>query len=96
MSHINIILTEMFKRVGEEYDPIKTIGENWFWKHEWEEEEQNNFRDWLAEYLFKNRQARKEIMAFPIRRKKNCHNVANFFILNYGWKVKSENSLKEK
>jgi len=88
--HLDIILSEMFLRVGEEYSPSKTQEEEWYWTHEWTEKERDEFVKWLAEYLYNNKEARQEIVNYPIKNKKRCADAANWFELNYGWKIKQE------
>lgn len=81
----------VFKRMCDEVNaPVSAInnGENWFQKFQWSELEQEVFTSWLADYLYKNTNARNEFMERPIKNKIQCRKVADMFVLNYGWKVK--------
>lgn len=81
----------VFKRMCDEVNaPISAIndGEKWFQKFQWSELEQEVFTAWLADYLYKNTNARNEIMERPIKNKIQCRKVADMFVLKYGWKVK--------
>jgi hypothetical protein len=88
MKHLNIILTEMFRRVGDEYAPSKTEGEEWYLAHEWTEEEQDAFVKWLTEYFYTTTEARRELMNLPFKNKKRCREAADWFNFMYGWKTK--------
>lgn len=81
----------VFKRMCDEVNaPVSAIndGEKWFQKFQWSELEQEVFTAWLADYLYKNTNARNEFMEHPIKNKIQCRKVADMFVLNYGWKVK--------
>jgi hypothetical protein len=88
MSQLEIILSEMFRRVGDTYSSDKTKDNFWYYAHEWTESEERDFVDWLTEYLYNNKEARKELMAFPTKNKNRCDRVSNYFVLWYGWKYK--------
>lgn len=87
MKHLQVVLEEMFKRVGDTYLPSKTEGDEWYLKHEWTEKEQEDFMEWLTNYLMTNKEARHELLSFPIRNKKRCQQAASWFNLMYGWKT---------
>jgi len=86
--HIDIILTEMFRRVNAEFTPDFTKAEAWYYAYEWTREEEQEFVDWLSDYLFHNKEARHEIMNFPIRNKNKCRNAAMQFNAWFGWRTK--------
>jgi len=88
MDYLDIILEEMFKRVGAIYDPAKVHIDGWYNEHEWTKTEEDNFINWLAELLYSNKDARNKIMAFKSKNKKRCKDAANWFVFNYGWKTK--------
>lgn len=88
MKHIERVLKEMFKRVGQTYSKKKVSKEGWYMKHSWTEKEQDKFSDWLVEYLYKCSEARREIMNIPIKNKKYIRRTVNMFILGCGWKLK--------
>lgn len=86
--HTITVFQELFRRVGDEYSTDKTQGDFWFTKHEWTEEEQKDFIKWLTDYLMAHKDARHELMRYPIRNKKRCEQTAMWFNLQYGWKTK--------
>jgi hypothetical protein len=86
--HLTIVLKKMFEMVGAEYDESIFEKEDWYRLHEWEERDSEGFIKWLSDYLYKNKDARKEIMAVPSKDKNSCENVARMFDLSYGWVTK--------
>ena len=66
-------LEEMFRRVGLEY-PNKELTEqdDWWTKHTWTIEEENEFRDWMKKKLKKHK----------IRR---VDSEISMFLLMWGW-----------
>jgi hypothetical protein len=87
VKHFTVILEEMFSRVEDTYSPYKTEDDNWYWAHEWTEEERQYFIDWLTGYLYNNGDARREIMRWPQKNKKRCKETAKWFETMYGWKI---------
>lgn len=84
-------LYNVFKKMCDEVNaPLSAIndGDNWFQKYTWTEIEQEVFTAWLADYLYKNKDARNEFMERPIKNKIQCRKVADVFVFNYGWMVK--------
>jgi len=83
------ILKEMCKRVSANYDEIDFTKELWFMKYEWSKEEEQSFINWLADYLYKNKEARQVIVFSSYNKtKKYMKKVAEEFTFNYGWKTK--------
>ena len=78
----------MCQMVGAKRCDINTSKDNWFHAYSWSESEENEFKEWLAEYLLKNKDARKELAALPKSTKKFCKQLASEFTSNYGWKTK--------
>ena len=86
--HIQIVLRKMCDMVGADADIIDFGESEWYWEHAWTKEQESEFKKWMADYLYNNTQARKEIMSFPRKTKKNCKEVVDFFVFNHGWKRK--------
>ncbi len=78
----------MCSRVRIDYNQIN-FRDNWYLEHVWSKEQEEDFTKWLTEYLFKNTQARKEIMSNSYKNKNTCKQTAKEFIWNYGWKEES-------
>jgi len=84
------VIEKMCKVVGADINKINFKKKEWFTKHSWTEEEQDEFTKWLSKYLYNNREAREELMACPIKCKRSTDGVARMFMLNYGWKFKEK------
>ena len=93
------IFEEMARRIGMKLEDIKLVkdGDKWEWpfyRYEWTEEEEADFRKWLKDYIYKHR---KEL---ELRYSKTIINrsVVPMFLLNYSWKYKcdkTEDEVKE-
>ena len=84
--HTLIILREMCNRVGAK--DINFKSPNWFHLSEWTQAEEDEFVKWMADYLYKNTEARFEIMRCPRKHKESCIKAAKEFTWVYGWKNK--------
>ena len=90
--YLIIVLKEMFKRVKVKFpkDEKYFQKEDWFRDNEWTDREQEDFKEWFISYLQGNKEARQNLMKFPLNNKKSLEKVANEFIMTYGWKTKSK------
>lgn len=86
--HTKIILKEMCKRVKAKYNKMKFDKPDWFMKYSWTESQQDDFALWMHDYLMNNPEARREIMAFPRKDKKQVTGTVRMFLLNYGFTQK--------
>ena len=88
------VLTKMCEYVNANPEEIEWRNEEdpYFWKYEWTQKQEQDFINWLADYLYNNKEARNAIMEYPRKNKKICRRVAEFFVWNYGWKEFSSNS----
>jgi hypothetical protein len=86
--HLKYILQVMCSYVGADFDSIDFKDGEWFWKYSWTPQQQNEFMEWLVDYLYKNKEARELICEHPVKRKSHLRSVAQMFIFNYGWKLK--------
>lgn len=86
--HLKAIIKEMCKRVKAQFSKIDFKKKNWFMKYEWTEEKQEDFKNWLKNYLKNNSEARREIMEHPTSNNKIIERTINEFCLNYCWKTK--------
>lgn len=87
---IHKILSQMCTSIGVSVNLIDPKKEGWFLEYEWTEEQISDFTDWLANQLYKDKELRKAIMAYPRKTKAHCKKVALMFVLNYGWKTKTK------
>jgi hypothetical protein len=60
-------------------------------KHEWTEEEEQVFKNWLIKFLLKTKG--EEVARVPITNRYLAEKLARHIILNYGWKTKSQQSV---
>jgi hypothetical protein len=81
---LKTILDEMCSRVGAK--DINFEESEWYLKHTWTKEEQEDFRNWLSDFLYNNSKARK-VFSIP-KSKKYCNKASGMFILSYGWRTK--------
>lgn len=85
VEHSNEILNEMCRRVGEDVALIDFKDPQWYLKHEWSDEEQEEFRIWLGKFL-----EEKGYCKGKKRGMNMGYYEAGKLIMNYGWKVKDE------
>ena len=77
---VTYILTEMFKRVGLEYDPTFVTKPEWYLEHEWTQEEQDSFKRWITCWLMRK---------FRYSRRRSTME-ATYIVTHVGWKIKTE------
>ena len=83
--HLKIILTEMCQKVGVEFKDVNFNDADWYQKHTWTEEEQDDFVKWMTDYLYTNTEARREITTVISRNKRQSKRAAEMFCFSYGW-----------
>ena len=93
------ILKEMCKRVNANYDEIDFKINSWvddegifhtndyYHLFSWTKDEEDSFKKWMIDYLYNNKQARKEFMSFPKKNKKRIAACVDEFLWNHGWKL---------
>lgn len=74
---IKALLTEMFSRVGLEFDIEFCKQEDWYRKHTWTVVEELDFIDWGVNFLAKRGH----------RNKAYARKEMSWFLLAYGWMV---------
>ena len=85
------VLSKMFEYVDADIDSFDFDKENWYWEYEWDRETEEEFIEWLSNYLYTTTKARRELMRFPIKNKERCRKVAIEFNAWYGWKTTTNN-----
>ena len=84
---LQVVIREMCKRGGVDADTM-LFKDQWFWDGAWTKAEQDRFRDWLANYLLTNKDARHEMLESHSRpTKRLCNAAADEFVWLWGWKV---------
>lgn len=88
--YLKAILTKMCDMVNVKFDEIDFKGSDWYLKHEWSKEQQDEFSEWLQKYLNDGKIAWRELTNMNSSNKKNRKRFANEFIFQYGWKQKDD------
>ena len=83
---LQIILKEMCNRVGADSESIDFSSPDWYTKYEWTMQECKQFEDWMADFVYKNAKARREITNYSYKNKKRAEKVAREFTFMYGWR----------
>lgn len=83
--HLRIILQKMFEGTGIEYSDEYVKTDDWYLNYVWKEDEEKAYIDWLADYLYNNVGARKELMNISGKNKKECLKAAQQFAAFFGW-----------
>ena len=83
---LETILNEMCSRVNANLKDIDFKSKDWYLKHTWTEEEQDDFIKWLADFLHTNNKARK-LFNIIGNSGKQCKRGAMLFNLYFGWKT---------
>ena len=86
--HIKIILKKMCEMAGVKFEDIDFSDKLWFTKHLWSVEKEEEFTKWLADYFYKSKGAREEIMEIPVKNKNHCRKASENFVFFYGWRYK--------
>ena len=69
------ILKKMCSYVGADFNEIDFKSDYWYLKHQWTEEQENDFIHWLTEHHKKKHPPKKALQ------------LANEFVFNYGWRT---------
>ena len=83
--HLRTILKKMFEGTGLEYSDQYVQTDDCYLNHVWKEEEEKAYVDWLADYLYNNVGARKELMKISGKNKEECRRAAQQFASFFGW-----------
>ena len=82
--HSDEILKEMCNRVGQDYETFDFKDPQWFLKHSWTREEEEDFRIWLGKFLKKH----KYVGSGTKRGQDWGYYEAGKLLGNYGWRTK--------
>lgn len=83
--HLRIILQKMFEETDIEYSDEYVKQDDWYLNYTWTEKKEQEFVDWLADYLYNSLPARKELMQITSKNKEACKRVAQQFATFFGW-----------
>lgn len=85
--HLRVTLLKMCEYVNADFDSIDFSKQEWYYEHLWTDEQQNEFKAWMIDYLKKNKEARYELLANSTANKTRIEKAVNEFIFNYGWET---------
>lgn len=83
--HLRIILEKMFEETGIEYSDEYVKQDDWYLNYTWTEKQEQEFVDWLTNYLYNSLPARKELMQITSKNKEACKRAAQQFATFFGW-----------
>lgn len=84
------LLKKMCEVINVDYDSIDFQEEDWYEKHTWTTEQENDFILWVSEELFSNEAMREELLENPEKSIINCFQAAVHFVANFGWDTPSD------
>jgi hypothetical protein len=92
---LKTIMQKMCDMVGADistvergYKSHKDHDPEWYHKHSWTKEQEQEFIKWTADYLYENKKDWRELSRTPITSKKNARKVAEDINFQWGWKRK--------
>lgn len=84
---LQTVLGKMCSMVGATPAKIDFQAPTWYWKYQWTQAQELEFRQWLIDYLRVDRAARHELVRSPTANKTRLARAADEFIFMYSWKV---------
>jgi len=82
------VLRKMCEAVGAVYEDINFEQPNWFWSYSWTQAQENEFKEWLKDQIKQDRKVKGLFKPFSVRNKAVTEKTVDFFVSNYGWKLK--------
>lgn len=80
--HGDQILAELCRRVGEDAKTFDFTQPNWYWKHLWTQDEEEDFRKWLGKKLEEWHYCRGKY-----RDQSSGYYQAGKIIMYFGWRT---------
>ena len=87
--HLENIFAVMCRLVEADYNTVDRTKEDWYLEYQWDEETEKQFSDWMIDYLHKLPQVQSELYDRRYMKKHECKSAVQMFVLNYGWKTKT-------
>jgi len=90
-----LMFIELASRVGmtlEELE-LEPDGDNWRWPYEkytWREDEEEDFRKWLVDYVYKNK---KKLGMSYMTKKQIREKEVPYWLLQFAWRYENEKNL---
>ena len=84
---LEIVLKEMCKRVGVNYNSVNFKEDGWYNQYSWSQEEEKEFINWLTDKLMIDKYIRMELLTNPSHLTyKKARKAAEEFVFKFGWK----------
>lgn len=83
------LLEKQCQMVGVSVDEFDFEQPDWYLLHTWTDSQQEEYRLWLIDYFTKNKKLYRKIATGPAN-KTNITSASNWWILQFGWKVKED------
>jgi len=80
------VLRKLCAVVKVDPNAVKFNSDDWYREHTWTQAQEQRFVAWMANYLYTDTKARREISTVWTKDKKRCQDAAREFALWYGWK----------
>lgn len=89
--HFRLVLTQMCKHCNVNVYDVKWADNEWYSNHHSTEQQEQQFKQWLADFLYNNRAAQRELLAnsYSAANKKTCERFADEFWFTYGFSQKA-------
>ena len=84
---LKVILDKMFSYSPFKYSEGFVSDDGWYLKHAWNLHDQQEFEDWLFNYLCNDKNARRYMISGFVTKPK-CKKSAHEFVCDFGWSVK--------
>ena len=85
---LKVVLTEMLDRVHGAHSQMDFTTDDWYHKYSWSEQTQDEFTEWLTNYVYSNKDARRELTTLTTKHKGDCKVFSGQFVWQYGWRLK--------
>jgi hypothetical protein len=86
--YLSIVFQKMCRMIGADFKKIDFNARDWYLQHEWTDEDEKRFRNWLVGYLMKHPSAKQELMENSSAETALVCKWADRFIERFGWKIK--------
>ena len=87
MKHFEVVITKMCEAIQIDRKDIDIEKEDWYLRYEWSSTQRDGFLKWFQDYLWENKEARKEIMKYPRKNRKDIKKLVEQFDFQCGWKL---------
>jgi hypothetical protein len=83
---IQFIFEHLCSVANIDFKTVDFNSEHWFNKFYWNEEKEKEFSEWFCDHLYNNKEARRALMSYPKKTKRDIKKTLQEFLLQYGWR----------